>query len=346
MKKLLICLLFLITVKVVAQDTTGEADVKLAKEAIGNEQFDQAASYLEKAITFENAEAMYLLYILNNEGIYTKMLEKNAFVLLEKAVALDYIPAIVEYANVLTFDDRKINYNKAHEYATKAAKKNNTGAMYLLGYLNEEGLSVPINFKTALYWYKEAAKLGDEMANGTGVHLVENMDSSIDEKIKELNYFAQLNSNHALYHLGHRYIEKALLPDNSQATKDLENAVSVFTKAANKGYVPAMNSLGDYYLSYDNKNVEKAIEWYKKAWNKDYPESGYKLGMLNKDTATSFTYFLKAADLGSVDAMEIVLQAYYEGFEGIEKNVEKAKELENRYKEILHIKKNSVDKFH
>jgi len=345
MKKIFIVCIFLIGFTVVAQDTTGETDLKLAKEAYEKQQQEQAITHLEQAAKYENAEAMFLLYILNSEGVYTKIYEKDAFVLLEKAVALDYMPAIVEYASVLTFDSRKTNYKKALDYALKAAKKNNTEAMYLLGYLNEKGLGAPVNSEVALSWYKEAAKLGDEVANGTGVHLVENMDASIDEKIKELNYFAQLNNNHALYHLGYKYIQRALLTDNLQAIKDSENAVSSYTKAANKGYVPAMHALGDYCLDYD-KNVEKAIEWYKKAWDKGYPESGYKLGMLDKDTTTSFAYFLKAADLGSVNAMEIVLQVYYEGFEGIEKNVEKAKELENRYKEILHIKKNSVDKFH
>lgn len=94
--------------------------------------------------------------------------------------------------------------------------------------------------------------------------------------------------------------------------KDLNEALSYYTKSANGGYVDAMNNLALFYKKYNDnaENKEKAIEWYLKAAEKGSTIAFYKLAVIYEtgdgtyiDMEKAAEYYKKAADNGDLESI-------------------------------------------
>lgn len=124
-------------------------------------------------------------------------------------------------------------------YFKKAATKGNFRAMFLLGYMYENGEGVTIDLSKAAYYYKLASDNG--------------------------NRSAQHNLG-CFYYFG------------NGVNKDYQLAFEYFLKAAQQGKADSMKNIGVMYElgQYVAQNYEKALEWYKKAGeNGDYDAEGY-----------------------------------------------------------------------
>lgn len=85
-------------------------------------------------------------------------------------------------------------------------------------------------------------------------------------------------------------------------------AVKLFKKAASQGHVAAMHSLGECYYHGRGVNWDKkeALLWFRKAADKDFAESQWRLGIFyffdEQNLDEAIKWFTKAANQGHADA--------------------------------------------
>ncbi|XP_075449615.1 protein sel-1 homolog 3-like [Ascaphus truei] len=100
--------------------------------------------------------------------------------------------------------------------------------------------------------------------------------------------------------------------------QDIPTALEFLRKAADLDFVPAINSLGWYYEQYE-KDYRRAVELWERADKLGNPEAPFNLGIMHshglypgkqKDHFTAYTYFLKSASRGHIDAA-VYLSAYW-----------------------------------
>jgi TPR repeat protein len=118
------------------------------------------------------------------------------------------------------------------------------------------------------------------------------------------------------------------------ASKDNDKAREWYEKAADKGSVDAMVSLGVLYANGQGvaQDYAKARQWYQKAADKGSADAMYKLGNLYddghgvaQDFAKAREWYQKAADKGSVEAM-FTLGLHYDYGQGVAQDYAKARE--------------------
>ena len=124
---------------------------------------------------------------------------------------------------------------------------------------------------------------------------------------------------------------------NINLKKEPELIFENILKKAKSGDSEAQKELGNYYLDGNvvEKDVNKAIEWYKKSALQSNPKAMYNLGYLysqgigvKKDNKTEFFWKKKSADLGFSWAQNWIGKSYYHGWFG-------DKDIEMAYKYLL-----------
>ena len=122
-------------------------------------------------------------------------------------------------------------------------------------------------------------------------------------------------------------------------SKDYSSAYSLYSTAAELGYVPAEFMLGycyEYGLGVET-NVVKAVEWYNKAAKKGYAKAQYFLGYsyyygkaygkgVERDPVKAVEWYTKAAEQGFTEA-QYQLASCYESGVGTKEDQDKALEL-------------------
>ena len=95
--------------------------------------------------------------------------------------------------------------------------------------------------------------------------------------------------------------------------KDMEKSSEWYIQAANEGDTTAMNNLGIQYKS--KKEYVKAFELFEKAAEKGYVSSIYQIGLFyqkglhgNTDLEKAIEFYKKAAALGNEKAIEALKQ--------------------------------------
>ncbi len=121
-------------------------------------------------------------------------------------------------------------FEDALEKFEKAAKKNNSKAMLMLGSMYKDGKGVTQSYDNSIIWYERAEQKG------------ENITKKLNELYKE---YAKIH----------------------EQTKSYEKALSLFSKASYRNDFEATNKIGEYYqygkgVSY---NYETAFKYYEKA---------------------------------------------------------------------------------
>lgn len=142
--------------------------------------------------------------------------------------------------------------------------------------------------------------------------------------------FSLFMKNHenatAQYYLGIMY-------ENGRGTsKNYDNALKWYRKAADKGYAKAQNNMGGMY--YEGRGVAKdyktAYNWYKKAAEQGDETAQSNLGIMyfngqgvNKDYNEAASWFHKAAEQGEVRAQNNLGFMYEYGY-GVDKDLKEA----------------------
>ena len=103
-------------------------------------------------------------------------------------------------------------------------------------------------------------------------------------------------------------------------SQDKIEAVSLYQKAADSGYTPAMFKLGTIYLNGDgvSENINKAVGWFEKASVNNSSSAFLALGNIYfygrgvvRNREQAFKYYSSAAELGNPSAMGSLAKCYY-----------------------------------
>jgi TPR repeat protein len=140
----------------------------------------------------------------------------------------------------------------------------------------------------------------------------------INEANKWYQKSADSGNAHGMYKVGMMYL----------LNNDSHNAFVEFTNSAERKNKESMNQLGHMYEHGIGceKDINKAIEWYKKSADSGNARSMYKLGMiyiLNNELPEAVLEFKKSAELKNKEATFHLGHMYEHGF-GCEKNMNKA----------------------
>ena len=166
-----------------------------------------------------------------------------------------------------------------------------------------------------VYFYKAA-----ELGNASAINYV-----NIDNKFFEDKYAEVIKSNDGvrIYELGKELINRNL--DSKEIRMIIYDCM---LNSANLGYIPALGEVGMCYEVgfHVDKDITKAIEWYKKGADLDDTQSLYCLADcffngngIGQDLHKALALFQKSADQGNPDAQFQIGVCYYNGI-GVDVN--------------------------
>lgn len=253
-----------------------------------------------------------LLNYLKKEAYYCYICKVLFFTILDKEQPL-YTKDLVNETIEEILTNTNISVNDLKDYLTiqfkegislipslkKLAKKNNPYALYELGNLEYTGRIVGYpRYDKAFNYHKSAAYYNHPNSYWILAHMIINkkIGSLSDDDINLANDYLDkaiaLNSISALNTKGLCYLH-GYTKDKKQA---VDKAINFFEKAANKNYVYAYNNLGKIYEA--KKDFKKAFEYYEKSALEEESWACNKLGLfylngiyVNKDIEKAFEYF-------------------------------------------------------
>ena len=173
-----------------------------------------------------------------------------------------------------------------------------------------------------------------------GNSYVKEEESEIDYDSLSADELISLANNgdvEAMHHLGvaYEYGEDEEVLGVLGIEKDLEEAVKWYRKAAEQGYAPAQDDLGDCYYFGDGVDVDyvEAAKWYRRAAEQGDQFAQNSLGDcyyygygVDVDNVKAVKWYKKSAEQGNTAAKTDLGWCYYCGY-GVAENVQKAEEL-------------------
>ena len=240
------------------------------------------------------------------------------------------------------------NGSKSLTWYKKAAEIGNSEAMKNIAEAYRHGYGVKRDEAKAEVWYRMAANSGNKEAQAT-------LEKWLSEKEKERTEWEQRQKKAAegdvvsLNYLGRSYLGGYHLGE-----KDVEKGLECLLKAAELGYAPAMERLGEYYES--TSQDEMALAWYRKAAEQEIPtsvaeeedphrrlrnpiyssivDSIGRIGLfywdgrgVEKDRDKAIEWFVQASNMGDRIILHEHAALLFWGNENVEKDVDKAIEL-------------------
>lgn len=172
------------------------------------------------------------------------------------------------------------NYSEAINWYQQSAVKDNTTAMYAIGYMYTMGQGVSQDADKGKEWFQKAAEKNNENGitylgwmhkKGEGVNL------NYTEALKWYKKIADKGNTNALYNIGEMYGT-----GGHGLTQNYTEEISWYKKAAERGHVNAMINMGVMSANGQGttQNYTEAANWYKKAADKGNETAMYNLGIL------------------------------------------------------------------
>lgn len=191
---------------------------------------------------------------------------------------------------------------EVYKYNDIAASNGSAKAMYYLGDMCYYGKGVEKDRKVAADWYRKAADTGESVDAMYSLGKIYYYGRGAEQDLKEAEKWYTEAANKGNADAMCRIAQICKMEKGTINKKD--QAGKLFIKAAEAGSISAMAELGKMYRSSDNgqygieKDIKKAVEWFTKAIDKG----------------------------GSITAYNELADMYMKG-EGVEKNLNKAREL-------------------
>ncbi len=306
----------------------------------------EAIALLRKEAKKGGALAEYNLGLGLYSGLGMKQSnEKGAFSFVEKAAKKGFAPAMATLGFYYAYGvGCKVDYKKAVLWLERAAEKDMTNALYLLGfgYLGNEDYSfhLPRDYKKSLEYFMRAGKLGSGAAqNQVAYMLYRGMGrKGTEEEIQE--WFEKAGENNfanALYTLGER--ATIHMHNNKDANGKFKPELGkimydYYRRAAELGQVKAMDRLASYYVGYtgNKPDVNKRVYWLEVAAEFDHPTAMYELGIMylrgdgvKKSVARGMEMLEKNSETpGGRHAANALADIYFQGQHGVPINLERA----------------------
>ena len=211
-------------------------------------------------------------------------------------------------------------------------------AKYKLGVMYERGEGVPININEAQRYYMGAyytfSQLEEDFTDSNIVYRLgmmewkgKGVDQNLEKAEKHMKQAIRFGNENAKYILAHVYLKQD--PDKEK----MEEIVELLTTSADKSQNGmAMYTLGELYNDPKNHfyNQDIAIDWYKKALERNIEYAYYKLGSIYTSSKYSqslgvkgIEYLEKSAESGNAYAKMKLGIIYYQG-KIVPKNLTKA----------------------
>ncbi|MDR2892023.1 MAG: sel1 repeat family protein [Deltaproteobacteria bacterium] len=181
------------------------------------------------------------------------------------------------------------------------AEKGNSGAMLTLGRFYEQGIGIARNYTKAMEWYEKAAKTGQpEGYYNLGVCFEIGIGVTADASRAFIHYqkAADLGLAQAMYKLS------SLCIAGIGTSKDVARGMDYLKQAAEAGMSVAANELGVIYLSGligQKKDEKMALTMFMRAADLGHLEAVKNIAIMHKDglgikadPATAYTWYLIA----------------------------------------------------
>ena len=306
------------------------------------------------------ASHVWLLHSLAGKQLVS---EKDAARYLKQAAEMGLINAQALYGNALAEGKLGLKADKqsALEWFQKAAKQGNARSQFLLGIMcavGSEETGVKKDIKEAFVWLALAERTEDKRAQGDARNHLNKVRNEIDPLdqlalLKRVNEYrlveTTVTENTALGLEGApNSIQNSLRLDNLVQVADSGNEEAMYSlglfysdqgefqkaeqrlkESANKGFVDAMVSLADGYVSggFGEPDINEGGQWYKKAADKGNVFAMTRLGKLafsgklpevKPDKAAD--WWRKAAEKGFAPAQANLGELYWQGDGGVKQN--------------------------
>ncbi len=281
-----------------------------------------------------------------DDGIGVEQNLDKAFEWYLKSAELGYSRAQVSVGNY--YRDGIVvekDLNKAFEWYMKAAEQGHPFAQFNIGefydpiYAQQNYIVEP-NLDIAMDWYYKATTNEFHPNYGAMIRLGYHNVFSLKDKEKGYYWYkkaAEEGANYgddgtAYYVMG--LIYKGQDPNFTGIVEpDKKVAMEWFEKAASNGYIAAQIEMGHYEID-NNKNIEKAIYWYKKAAEQGNSTAQGLLGVIYmgderieyKDVEKAVYWYTKSAEQGNILGQYSLGYIYFYG-EGVPKDENKGLEL-------------------
>jgi TPR repeat protein len=248
--------------------------------------------------------------------------------------------------------DEPINIEESLRWYKKAADQNDVGAQLKLARIYDNGINVPPDHKSALYWYCRAAEEGNPASRIIIINRAESGDELAKPFLKELqnndaNYIVAINRNAVnfvrpikqwsamqgnsseefnlalAYQIG-TIIETA--PKNTApkglVLRDSAQALAYYLKAATQNHARAQYNLGMIYYNGDGvlRNYGEALQWFEKAAEQEHTYAQNHLGIMHLngegtpiDFEKSLKWFHKSAKQDNASAQNNLGVMYSKG---------------------------------
>lgn len=255
-------------------------------------------------------------------------------------VEMDSQQAVYWYANAANSGVDSALYNaafcyetlvkdvdKAIDYYTQAALKDDANSMYRLGQLYCSGSLSPSNAEIGADWLIQASYLEHADATALLGNCFLTGQGRAKDIVRALGLFkkaAKLKSPLGLYYLGMSYLR------GIAGNKNFSAALQNLQESAQLGHTDALVSLGNMYSKGQGArmDINRAISLWTQAVDLGNFSGAFNLGMLfqsgrgiKKDLKSAIKYFTIAAEHGDSKAMDELGYAYKNGH-GTQKDLE------------------------
>lgn len=259
----------------------------------------------------EQAASQKLPYAMFNLAILKQNQKQDPLPMLEQARSYGSALAGLLIADIfLARANNPEQMQEAKTIYTQLAEKGDKQAQLKLGFLHDRGLGGPVDYSKAKYWYEQAAQQGDARAQfllGQAYQLGK-LGSEPDYKeamrwyqkaekafpsaavaagfVQDvfLDHYNEARQHYALANQGGdmlaSYNQGLIFSLGKGVAVNWDKAEASFNIAAQRGFVPAMLGLGQYYLAHQPSEPEKALDWYQKASDKGNTQATYQLGLM------------------------------------------------------------------
>ncbi len=303
------------------------------------------------------ADAAFYVWIMHNVSGKEVVSEKDAVRYLKQAAESGLMVAEWKYGMALAEGKLGLKLDKKTGvlWIRRAANQGNAECQFLLGLLYATGskeLGQKKNAKEAFFWITLATRAAEKKTRVNAQNHLEKVRSKIDplvqlDLLKRANEFkaqetaVTANSSLGLEGAGNS-IQQSLRLDNLTRVADSGDAEAMFSmgmfysdqneykksehwleKSANKGFVDAMEALGQKYISGDfggESVYQKGSHWLKKAVENNSLEAMTSLGEMaltgnlpGSKPSQAIEWFRKAAEKGYAKAQTRLGGLLYEG---------------------------------
>lgn len=302
--------------KMAAESGSAEATIKVAAIYNQDKMYAEALPYLKQAADQGNASAAYKYgeYLCNGKG--TVVDKTTAATYLERAAKHNILNAMMLLADLLyKADGVPQDYARAMLLYKQAAAKGNTAAMWNIGIMYKNGLSVKPNYIIALQWFAYAAEKG----------MLPNFQKQLNEPNVEIKN-GWKNTDFARFVHALALFQAQTPPNYMAITKEL-------TVLEKKNIAAATTLLGLCHAdsTWKKATPKKMLEYYEKAAQAADPYAYYLLAQLHHNGSNVVTtdknkvveYYEKAAKADFAPALCELGNLYFNG-KIVNKNITKA----------------------